>query len=355
MENLSICKLFPFYPNSEHFGNSLLDMLYFRIILFNLCYVIVLLTCFYPASAETSSSQSPNEKVLVQVGPEKVTEADYQSYLQYRQLELQKSSYPLSPQFLEGFQKRVLNEIVEQTLVFLLATRENISYSDEEFKKSYDDGINLLGGDKEYQRWLKSFNLTDDYMKEQIKKKIIVEKYMKKIEETVSVSDKEVEEAYQKLARSGAAKRTTDTYDFANILLLDFVGSPETEKKAYKIYQSIQEGEDFFLLAKQYSQDPFSSKQNYTYYEMPLKQVSPEIKHCLVMLPVGSVSQPFRTRNGWNIIKILAKNTVGGTISFNKMEKGLKQRLVSDRVRDILQQELEKLQKEITVTYYYKN
>jgi len=313
------------------------------------------LACFYPTFADANSSQSLNEKILVQVGTERITEADYQSYLQYRLLELKKSDYLLSPQDIQSFQRKVLDEIVEQTMIFLLAMHENITYSDEEFKKVYDEGINILGGDKEYQRWLKSLNLTDDYIKEQIKKKIIVENYMKKIEQTVSVSDKEINEAYQKLVNSGAAKRTADTYDFANILILDFAGSPDIEKKVYKIYQSIQQGEDFFLLAKQYSQDPFSTKQNNIYYEMSLKQVLPEVKHYLVMLPVGSVSQPFRTRNGWNIIKILAKNTAGGTIPFNKMEKGLKNKLINDKVRDIIKQELKKLQDEITVTYYYKN
>lgn len=330
-------------------------MVYFRITLLNFCYAIVLLACFYTVSADTNSSQSSSEKILVQVGPERITEADYQSYLQYRLVELQKSYYLMSPQSIQSFQKKVLDEIVEQTMIFLLAMRENITYSDEEFKDVYDGGINLLGGDKEYQRWLKAFNLSDDYIKELIKKKITVENYMKKIEQTVSVSDKEIKETYQKLVSSGAAKRTTDTYDFANILILDFAGSPEIEKKAYKIYQSIQQGEDFFLLAKQYSQDPFSTKQNYTYYEMSLKQVLPEVKHYLVMLPVGSVSQPFRTKNGWNIIKILAKNTAGGTIPFNKMENGLKKKLINDKVRDIIKQELKKLQDEITVTYYYKN
>lgn len=297
------------------------------------------------------NSFAEKEKVMVQVGSERITKADYDAYLQYRQIELRKRNLLFSPQNIQNFQRKVLDEIVEQTMIFLLAIRENIACTDDEFDSIYKEGISLLGGDIEYQRWLKSVNLTDEYIKDQIKKKRIVEKYIQKIEEAVSVSDKEVENTYQSYVKSGWAKRVTETYDFANILIVDFTGDSEKEKKIKEIYQRIQSGEDFFLLAQQFSEDPFSSMQGHCYYEMSLKQVLPEVKHYLVMSPVGTVTPPFRTRNGWNILKILSKNPPG-TIPFDKMKKGLYRQVIDQKVRNILKQELEKLQKEITITYY---
>ncbi len=295
---------------------------------------------------------SEKEEVIAQVGSEKITKADYRAYLQYRQIELGKSNFIFSPHNIQSFQRKVLDEIVEQTLIFILAIRENITCSDEEFNNIYKEGITLLGGEEEYQRWLKSCNLTDEYVKEQIKKKNIVEQYLQKIEKTVSVSDKETEDMYQNYVKSGWAKRTADTYDFANIIIMDFSGEPEKEKQINEIYQRIQKGEDFISLAQQYSEDPFSKRQACCYYEMPLKRILPEVKHFLVMLPVGNVSPPFRTRNGWNILKVLSKNRSGTTIPYNKMKEGLRRQLIDKKVRDNLKQELEKLQKEITVTYY---
>ncbi|MGC9054046.1 MAG: peptidylprolyl isomerase, partial [Candidatus Hydrogenedens sp.] len=170
-------------------------------------------------------------------------------------------------------------------------------------------------------------------------------------EKTVSVSDKEIQDTYQRYVKSGWAKRITETYDFSNILIIDFTGDPEKEKKINEIYQRIQNGEDFFLLAQQLSEDPFSRRQGYCYYEMSLKQVLPEVKHYLITLPVGAVSPPFRTRNGWNILKVISRN-IPGTIPFDKMKQGIYQQLIHQKVRDILKQELEILQKEITITYY---
>lgn len=305
------------------------------------------------ASNNTFQNISIQDEVIVQVGSERITRTDYQAYMQYRQIELRKKNILFTPQNIQNFQKKVLDEIVEQTMIFLLAVQENIDCSEEKFNAIYNEGISLLGGEEEYHRWLKSCNLSDDYIREQIKKKCIVDKYIQKIEKTVSVSDKDVEDTYQKYVKSGWAKRTTDTYDFANILIIDFVGDPEKEKKINEIYQRIQKGEDFFTLSQQFSEDPFSKMQGYCYYEMNLKQVLPEIKHYLVMLPAGSVSQPFRTRNGWNIIKILSKNSPG-TIPFDKMKRGLQKELIDRKVREILKQELERLQKEITITYYQK-
>ena len=303
------------------------------------------------ASDNSKDVSLTQEEILVQVGPEKITKSDYNAYMQYRQIELKKRGLLFSPQDVQNFQKKVLDEIVEQTMVFLLALRENIVCSDEMFNNIYKEGISLLGGEEEYHRWLKSCNLTDEYIKEQIKKKNIVEQYIQSIEKTVSVTDKEVEETYQNYVKLGWAKRNTDTYDFANILIIDFIGDSEKEKQINAIYKRIQKGEDFFLLAQQFSEDSFSRKQGYCYYEMPLKQVLPEAKHYLVMCPVGSVSPPFRTRNGWNILKILSKNTPG-TIPFQKMKQGIYHELINKKVREILKQELEKLQKEINITYY---
>ncbi len=303
------------------------------------------------ASNNIAQDISIRDEVIAQVGSERITKTDYQAYMQYRQFELRKRNYLFTPQNIQNFQRKVLDEIVEQTMIFLLAVKENIFCSDEELNSIYQEGIRLLGGEEEYKRWLKSCNLTDEYIKEQIAKKNIVEKYIKKIEATISISDNEVKDMYQNYVKSGLAKRITNTYDFANILIIDFTGNPEKEKQINEIYQRIQKGEDFFALAQQFSEDPFSKMQGYSYYEMTLQKVLPEVKHYLVMLPEGSVSQPFRTRNGWNIIKILSKNTPG-IIHFDKMKKGIYKELVDQKVRVLLKQELEKLQKEITVTYY---
>lgn len=303
------------------------------------------------ASDSSTQDISIRDEVIAQVGSERITKADYQAYLQYRHVELKKKNVLFTPQNIQNFQKKVMDEIVEQTMIFLLAIKENIDCSDEELNSIYDEGILLLGGKEEYNRWLKSCNLTDEYIRQQIRKKCVVDKYIQKIKKTVLISDKEVNDTYQKYVEKGWAKRTTDTYDFANILIIDFVSDPEKEKKISEIYQQIQKGDDFFTLAQQFSEDPFSKMQGNCYYEMNLKQVLPEIKYYLVTLPIGSVSPPFRTRNGWNIIKILSKNSPG-TIPYDKMKKGLQKELTNKKVRDILKQELEKLQKEITITYY---
>ncbi len=306
------------------------------------------------ASDNSTQDISLRDEVVAQVGSERITKADYQAYIQYRQVELKKKNVLFTPQNIQNFQKKVMAEIVEQTMIFLLATRENIICSDKELNETYQEGIQLLGGEEEYLKWLKSNQLTDEYIKEQIQKKSIVDQYIKKIETTISVSDDEIEDVYKKYVKSGWAKRALNTYDFANILIIDFVGDPEKEKQINEIYKRIQNGEDFFSLAQQFSEDSFSKMQECRYYEMNLQQVLPEVKHYLVMLPEGGVSQPFRTQNGWNIIKVLSKN-MPGTIRFDKMKKGIYKQLVDRKVRLILKNKLEELQKEITIIYYQNN
>lgn len=72
---------------------------------------------------------------------------------------------------------------------------------------------------------------------------------------------------------------------------------------------------NFGDLAQQYSQDPGSAAQHGELgYQTPDLYV-PEFKHQVETLPVGQISEPFKTVHGWHIVEVLDRREVDRTDS----------------------------------------
>lgn len=91
--------------------------------------------------------------------------------------------------------------------------------------------------------------------------------------------------------------------------------SDEGAKKELKGFiKQIQTGQTTFgKLAEQYSQDPGSASQKGELgYQSPDAYV-PEFKNKIETLPVGQISQPFKTVHGWHIVQVLGRRQVDRT------------------------------------------
>ncbi|HDV5544575.1 TPA: peptidylprolyl isomerase SurA [Vibrio cholerae] len=88
------------------------------------------------------------------------------------------------------------------------------------------------------------------------------------------------------------------------------------QKQLNEFVQRIKNGEVAFAeLAQQYSQDPGSAAQKGELgYQTPDLYV-PEFKHQIETLPVGQISEPFKTVHGWHIVEVLDRREVDRTDS----------------------------------------
>ncbi|MEI8672502.1 peptidylprolyl isomerase SurA [Vibrio sp. SA48] len=88
------------------------------------------------------------------------------------------------------------------------------------------------------------------------------------------------------------------------------------KKELNDFIRRINAGETTFAeLAQQYSQDPGSAAQNGELgYQTPDLYV-PEFKHQVEILPVGQISEPFKTVHGWHIVEVLDRREVDRTDS----------------------------------------
>jgi peptidyl-prolyl cis-trans isomerase SurA len=86
------------------------------------------------------------------------------------------------------------------------------------------------------------------------------------------------------------------------------------QKELHRIRGEIMSGKSTFAkMAEQYSQDPGSaSKQGDLGYKTADIFV-PEFKHQIESLPVGKISEPFKTIHGWHIVEVLGHRQVDRT------------------------------------------
>lgn len=88
------------------------------------------------------------------------------------------------------------------------------------------------------------------------------------------------------------------------------------QKELNEITQRIASGKATFAeMAQQYSQDPGSAAQNGELGYQTSELYVPEFKHQIDTLPIGQISQPFKTVHGWHIVEVLDRREVDRTDS----------------------------------------
>ncbi|CCK81076.1 peptidylprolyl isomerase [Desulfobacula toluolica] len=157
--------------------------------------------------------------------------------------------------------------------------------------------------------------------------------------DTVSVTESDIKEYYE---QNPEQFKIPQKIEARHILIKVSEDAEEevvkaTEKRAREIYvKAVDEGQDFELLAKQYSEGP--SKENGGYLGVFEKQsmVKPFADKAFAM-KAGEISTPVRTRFGWHIIKIIAKfdaSTKTLAQSSEKIKKELKQQKLQNLAYD---------------------
>lgn len=133
----------------------------------------------------------------------------------------------------------------------------------------------------------------------------------------IKVFDKRLSRGERTVAHIMIGLNSTDTLH----------GSPET--RINEIYKKITQGEDFEALAKQFSEDKSSSPKGGLLKPFSGGQLSaPEFEEIAFGLEnIGDVSQPFKTKFGWHIVKLHEKTPVA---PFEVMKPELEVRVKRD-------------------------
>lgn len=122
------------------------------------------------------------------------------------------------------------------------------------------------------------------------------------------------------------------TVTAAHIMIVSKAGDSDedkakAEKKIREIYGLLEDGQQFEKLASVYSQDPGSASQGGRLPEFGAGKMVPAFEEQVVKLEDNQYSEPFQTRFGWHIVKLVNKKTVG---SFDEEKPNLERLIARD-------------------------
>lgn len=197
-------------------------------------------------------------KIVAKVNDKEITQQDVMKFLN-----------DLGPQVAMQFQspegiKKVVEELVNQELLFLDAKEENLE-EEEEFKAIVEENKNIL---------LKNYALNKLIQNEDANEEELKKYY-------------EEHKSYFKKPKSAKA---------SHILV-------NTEEEAKDILEKINNGMAFEEAAKEYSNCP-SKQRGGDLGEFSEGQMVPEFEEVVFTMEEGSISEPVKTQHGYHIIKL---------------------------------------------------
>ena len=260
--------------------------------------IIICLTAFAFGCGQKGTSSS---SVLVAVKDTKITKDTFLKEFS-RLPEWAKAKF----QNEEG-KEQFLNELIKKELLYGKAKKQG------------------LEKDKEYMAALEEFK----------KMQLISLLLKKEIEGKVKVSDEEIKNFYDK--RSSEFKAGEEV-KVSHILTA-------TEAEARAAYEKIKKGESFAAIAKQVSRDNASAQRGGDLGTIKRGQMVPEFEQYAFRLKAGEMSEPFKTRFGYHIIKVTGKKE-GAQLSFEEVKESLHRRLMAEKQKDIFDTMIEDLKKE---------
>ena len=260
--------------------------------------IIICLTAFAFGCGQKGTSSS---SVLVAVKGAKITKETFLKEFS-RLPEWAKAKF----QNEEG-KEQFLNELIKKELLYGKAKKQG------------------LEKDKEYMAALEEFK----------KMELISLLLKKEIEGKVKVADEDVKTYFDKHSYEFKAGEEVKV---SHILTA-------TEAEARAAYEKIKKGESFAVIAKQASTDKGSAQKGGDLGTIKHGQMVPEFDQYAFRLKVGEMSEPFKTRFGYHIIKVTGKKE-GTQLAFDQIKEAVKRRLIAEKQKDIFDTMIENLKKE---------
>jgi peptidyl-prolyl cis-trans isomerase C len=231
--------------------------------------------------------------------------------------------------------KQIMDNLISMELLYQTCLEKGITADQTTLDSEWTRIKSAYPDEKEFLKALANLNVTEEIVKDQIKKGLTINKYIEQnfVEKTV-IPDSEVKAFYDN-NQSQFAK--PESVKASHILILLEPTSDETQKKAArekieKIQARIKAGEDFATLAKENSQDPGTSVKGGELGSFTRGQMVKPFEDAAFALAPGAVSDIVETQFGFHIIKVTDKQPAG-KYNFDEVKENLTKYLKDTKVK----------------------
>ncbi len=270
----------------------------------------------------SACNRSAPAGVAATVNGRAITYAELDKQYQYSQFG--QSEHPsddlLAIQRLEVLRTLIDNEIMVQRAEQrgLMATDSDVDAKFAELKAPYTQ--------EEFQKQLNERKMSVEDLKAQLRRDLSVQKLLnKETTSRISITDKDIADFYN--ANKASFNLPEPQIHMAQILVTPTPNpnvrnlrndkaqnDAQARKKIDSLYQRVKQGEDFAMLAQNYSEDPDSAQAGGDLgfvRESALEQANVDLRKAIMALQPGEVTPVERTAEGYRILKVITREPAG--------------------------------------------
>jgi peptidyl-prolyl cis-trans isomerase SurA len=268
--------------------------------------------------------KSPPANVAATVNNKIITYAELEkSYkTQFPSPDQHSNDDQIAIQKLEVLRVLIDNEIMLQRAekLSLMAVDSDVDAKFNEFKAPLTQ--------EELQKWLTDHNMTVEDWKAQKRRDLSIQKlFNKEITSHISITDKDVADFYN--ANKASFNLAEPLIHMAQILVTPIqdpnvrnlksdkaLSEDAAKKKILAIERRLRQGQDFAMVAQNYSEDPTTALNGGDMGFIPESaldrdKVDPELRRAALELDPGQFSKIIHTQEGYRILKVISREPAG--------------------------------------------
>lgn len=286
---------------------------------------------------------NPPANVAAEVNNHAITNADldkaYQS--QYAQQSEGATEDQIMAQKLDVLSSLITNEIMQQRALQLglAAVDADVDAEIAKMRSPYTK--------EEFEKTLADRHMTLDDLKAQVRSKLTVDKLVnKEITSKITITDGDVKSFYE--ANKPSFNLTEPAVHMAQILVTQFPdpnvhnlknskaqNDKEARTKIEDILARLKRGEDFGMLAQNYSEDansaPNAGDMGFV-KESDLDKANPELRKMVFSLPNNGISPIIHTGEGYRILKVITKEPAGQReLNDPRVQQNIRETLINSK------------------------
>jgi peptidyl-prolyl cis-trans isomerase SurA len=224
---------------------------------------------------------------------------------------------------------------------------------------------------EEFQKQLDARKMTVEELKAQLRRDLSVQKlFNKEITSQISISDKDITDFYN--ANKASFNLAEPQIHMAQILVTPTPDpnvrnlkndkardEEQARKKIQSINARLRQGEDFAMLAQNYSEDPNSSQNGGDLGFIPesaLEKANADLRRTLMALRPGETTSPIHTPEGYRILKLVTREPAGQReLADPKVQQTIREQLINRKDQLLKAAYYEMARNDAKVVNYYVN
>lgn len=281
----------------------------------------------YAAEGQAPEAAKEDSPVIAKIGDsEVITKAELDRSIaairqnQMIQARARGMAAPTIPEPTQAQKMQLLDDMISTRVMYLLAKQSGIVISDEDVNADIEQNKARLPQGMTFEDYLTKQGLNLDTVKENVRRRILLQRYTDQQTKDVTVPDQELADEYKRASERGVF----DAVDFQHILIrvegTDDAAWAKGKEAIDAAYKRIKDGEDFAKVAAEVSQDAETKDKGGVYTGVPHNPRRPELDKVLFSTKVGEVAEPFKSASGWHLVKVNAR----GAIAQEKASENLK-------------------------------